>query len=298
MHWRFAAAHPGLHRGVAALLPIRHHPDKPGHQAAAPTGGRPMSELETPRTRRAVLAAALGAGAATVASAVARPLPAAATNGGNVLLGNIPGAPLDGTGTNEASATTGIHTTTGSGFRAVTAAVSEYGIDGRSTAVTGLGAGVYGESAAPNGYGVLGYNFATTGSPVGVHGEATGPTGVGVVGKAIGGTGAIGVRAISQGIALKAESDGIAVDCLGAARFTRSGRASVAANAKYVDVTVPGGLTSKSIVHATIQTYRAGCAILAARPNWPTAGKARIYLTKVASTTSSTPVAWMVTEIV
>jgi len=63
-----------------------------------------------------------------------------------------------------------------------------------------------------------------------------------------------------------------------------------------VDVVVPNGLTSKSAVLATIQTYRSGVAIAAVRRNYPSAGKARVYLTKIASTTRSTSIAWMVVE--
>lgn len=249
------------------------------------------------RTRRAVLAAALGAGAASIAAAVTQPAPAAATNGGNVLLGNSPAPPLDGTGINEASASTAIHTTVGSGFKAETAAGSQAGLEGRSSAVTGSGIGVYGEGDAPNGYGVFGFAPASTGAPKGVYGQAIGPTGIGVMGQSLGGVSTIGVYGTGAGVGVRAESnDGVALDVLGKAKFKRSGRASVLANAKYVDVTVPGGLTANSLVHATIQTYRAGVSIVAARPNWPTAGKIRIYFNKVASTTSSTPVAWMVTE--
>ena len=50
------------------------------------------------------------------------------------------------------------------------------------------------------------------------------------------------------------------------------------------------------MVHATLQTYRSGVAIAAVRKNYPRAGKARIYLTKVASTTANTYVGWFVAE--
>jgi hypothetical protein len=63
-----------------------------------------------------------------------------------------------------------------------------------------------------------------------------------------------------------------------------------------VDITVAGGLTYRSVIHATLQTYRAGVAIAAVRINYPSTGKARIHLTKVASTTTSTYVGWFVTE--
>ncbi len=45
-------------------------------------------DTASPRTRRALLAAALGAGAATVASALGRPLPARATDGDVIHVGD------------------------------------------------------------------------------------------------------------------------------------------------------------------------------------------------------------------
>jgi hypothetical protein len=51
------------------------------------------------------------------------------------------------------------------------------------------------------------------------------------------------------------------------------------------------------VIHATLQTYRAGVAVAAVRRNYPVAGKARIYLTKVASTRARTYVGWFVTEL-
>ena len=60
---------------------------------------------------------------------------------------------------------------------------------------------------------------------------------------------------------------------------------------------MPGGLSaSKSSVVATIQTYRPGVAIAGVRLNYPSTGKARIYLTKVASATATTPVGWLVLD--
>jgi hypothetical protein len=55
---------------------------------------------------------------------------------------------------------------------------------------------------------------------------------------------------------------------------------------------VAGGLSSTASLLATIQMYRAGVWVMGVRTNYPSAGKARIYLNKVASTTSTTPVAW------
>ena len=62
-------------------------------------------EITTPRSRRAILAAALGAGAATVATALGRPLAVRATEGEPVHVGN----------TYSASHQTGFDTTGGWG---------------------------------------------------------------------------------------------------------------------------------------------------------------------------------------
>jgi hypothetical protein len=74
----------------------------------------------------------------------------------------------------------------------------------------------------------------------------------------------------------------------------RSGVAAVPANKAYVDVTVPGGVASNALGFANLQQYRSGVSIAAVRPAYPSSAQMRIYLNKVASTASSTPVAWMV----
>jgi hypothetical protein len=138
-----------------------------------------------------------------------------------------------------------------------------------------LARGVLGESTV--GHGVHG--AATSGE--GVHGEAT--SGQGIRGEA---TTGIGVKAVAV--------SGAALDVAGRAVFSRSGVAVVPKNATLVDVTVPGGLAGNPMALATLQIRRGSAHVLAARPNYPSAGKVRIYLSAVASTTGSTPVAWWV----
>ncbi len=208
------------------------------------------TELDMARTRRAVLAAALGAGAATVAAAVARPLPARADNGDTVTVGGS----FTGTG----STTIDVGGNTG--------AVAFVG--------RGDGLGLLGQSDV--GGGVRG-----EGTTYGVHGEGA----IGVEGET--GSG-VGVKAIA--------STGIALQVAGKAKFSRSGQVNVGAGKTYVDVTVLGGLASGTVVVATLQTYRSGVAVAAVRKNYPSTGKIRIYLTKVASTTSSTAVGWFAAE--
>jgi hypothetical protein len=147
-----------------------------------------------------------------------------------------------------------------------------------------------------NGTGLLGYTDGSyfsgpgtlPGAPAqtGVYGYAAqGATAVGVKGESTTGTG--GYFTATTGTALK---------ITGKAAFSRSGRGNVAAGKAYADIVVPGGLTSHSVVHATLQTYRVGVAIAAVRTNYPSAGKARIYLTKIASRTAVTYVGWFVAE--
>jgi hypothetical protein len=158
--------------------------------------------------------------------------------------------------------------------------------------------GVYGEATQDSGSrGVSGFTLAgqgvrgdaTTGQ--GVAGVAT--TGQGVKGNATSGQGVVGQATSGAGVKAVA-STGYALDVAGRARFSRSGTVSIAANATTVDITVPGGLAGTPLVFAVLQVAHTGVWVTAARPNWPTTGKIRIYLNKVASTSASTPVAWFV----
>ena len=91
-----------------------------------------------------------------------------------------------------------------------------------------------------------------------------------------------------------APSAGTALRVAGKATFSRSGKTNIPKNRSYVDIDVPGGLGSSSAVIATLQKPRGTAAVTSVRVNDPSAGKARIYLNKVASTTASTPVGWFV----
>jgi hypothetical protein len=159
--------------------------------------------------------------------------------------------------------------------------------------------GVYGEATQDSGSrGVSGFTLAGQG----VRGDATtgqavagvATTGQGVKGTATSGQGVVGQATAGVGVKAVA-STGYALDVAGRARFSRSGTVSIPANATSLDVTVPGGLAGTPLVFAVLQVARTGVWVTAARPNWPTTGKIRIYLNKVASTSASTPVAWFVT---
>jgi hypothetical protein len=76
----------------------------------------------------------------------------------------------------------------------------------------------------------------------------------------------------------------------------RVGHVKVAAGHRSVDVDLrsQGGLGSGPRCFAELQTYRSGVWVTACRPNYPVAGKARIYLNKAVS--KATYVAWDVTS--
>jgi hypothetical protein len=63
-----------------------------------------------------------------------------------------------------------------------------------------------------------------------------------------------------------------------------------------IDLTAKGGIASNTLIVATIQTYRLGVSVASVRLNYPSAGKATIYLTKVPSSASATSVAWIAAE--
>ena len=215
----------------------------------------------SPRSRRALLSAAVAATAVTVVEAVARPLPVAAANGDNFILA----------GENTTTAQTSlVNTTVGATVLAVGAT--------NGIAVEGFG----GASIGIRGHATSGF---------GVSGGTT--TGVGVQGNALSGTGVAGVSFDGTGVFAKSDS-GTALLVLGKTHTSRSGRAAVTAGHKSVTVSVEGGLAGTPLSFANLSSYRPGVAVAAVRPNFPSAGKMRIYLTKVM--TSSTSVSWMVMD--
>jgi hypothetical protein len=295
------------------------------------------------KSRRAILAAAVGGLAALAAEALGRPTAVRAGSDGDVVLG----------ANNYASSGTLIDTgfadvpfvfrtsSSGSGDGIRGASHSGDGVYGASSSGSGVaadstsGVGVYGKSFASVGVkghstnfvGVWGESDSLTGvegrstSWVGTYGHSDSRLGVlgvsgasefpvpaktGVFGYAILDTSARGVHGQTtsgQGVRGEATSGigvfatattGHALLVSGRAAFKRSGRTSVPINRAYVDVIVAGGLSSSASVLATLQAYRSGVYVTAVRSNYPSAGKARIYLNKIASTTSTTPVAWFV----
>ena len=166
------------------------------------------------------------------------------------------------------------------------------GVSGESvsgTGVVGLSGTGFPPAPAPN-VGVFGY-CATDATSRGVMGKTTG--GQAVRGEATTGIGVRGYATQPTGIAGLFTAAGVALKVEGRATFTRSGRVNVPANASSVDIAVAGGIAATAFVVATLQTHVAGVAIEGVRLNYPSTGKARIYLSKVASTTTTTPVGWL-----
>jgi hypothetical protein len=278
-------------------------------------------DSRSPRSRRALLTAALGAGAASVLSALGRPYQAQAADGDSILLGVTGDNGALGTGLNACTAPTSIFTTRG-GFAVTTA--SDWGnvaaIDGNATGTVKGNAGVRGTASGPGGRGVEGHAGSTIGSNCGVLGTSVSPTGYGVLaqnsyggdgvrGESWGGKGVEGIAAAqfgpnfgvlgssnsAQGYGVLGRNNAGGVGVRGETT-TGVGVEAVATTGTALTVAGKAQFSRSGVVHATLQTYRSGVTIAAVRINYPTSGKARIYLTRVASTTANTYVGWFAAE--
>jgi len=229
----------------------------------------------TPRSRRALLTAAAAATAVTVVEAVARPLPVAA-GPSPLLLGVTNTTTVQTTLTNSTNDATVLK---------VDATMTGWGIQGTATDGIGvLGIATSGKGDA-NGVGVAG-----EADRLGVWGSGGSQ---GVSGFSVGGVGVVGTS--KSGIGVRAHSDsGQALHVEGKIHSSRSGKATVTAGHRSVTATVPGGLGGTPLCFANLSSYRVGVAVAAVRPNWPSSGKIRIYLTRVV--TRSTSVSWMVMD--
>jgi hypothetical protein len=158
----------------------------------------------------------------------------------------------------------------------------------------GGGSGVWGQTNAGTGAAIRGY--AWDGEP------ASGQFGTGVIGTSGShafpppavrtNTGVMGYSPAGTGGYFKSDT-GVALATSGKVTSSRSGRATIAKNATYIDVTVAGGLAGTPLCFATLQSARTGVYVSSVVPTSST-GKIRIRLNKVASTTSGTYVAWQV----
>jgi hypothetical protein len=261
------------------------------------------------RSRRAFLAAAAGATAATVVSAIGRPAAVRAGTDGDVVLGAL----------NNADDVTSIQRgTTGPAIAGITSfgsaisgdANQGVGVQGNSTEGRGIygsggTGGVHGFSDA--GYGALGVSISGSGvlghsgpdplstpAKTGVHGYAAQDANArGVHGQTTGGQGVRGEATSGVGVYATATT-GVALKVAGRTALSRSGKAFIAAGRSRVDVDLRarGGLTGTPLCFANLLSYRSGVYVAAARPNYPSAGKLRIYLNR--AVTSSISVAWVV----
>lgn len=159
------------------------------------------SPAATPRSRRAVLAGAVGGAVASFLAAVGRPASVRAGSDGDVVLGALNVA--DGQTTVSTSVGVGLHgqssDATGSGVMgyATSGLGATYGVFGWSTSTEGRGVygmatagsgttyGVSGLAASTDGRGVLGNATATSGFTTGVLGQVASPTGRAVYGLSV-----------------------------------------------------------------------------------------------------------------
>ena len=270
-----------------------------------------------PVSRRALLERAVGAAAAGAAGAATAgmlaPATALATDGDAVKAGqqtlaeHTTEVKYDGAGSFTGFVLIGNDSTYLTNTTFYPAAVGGWAGGGAYAGAGGVKTGVYGFTSNGSGYGVIGRIDPADGQS--------------------GGAGVFGITTLANGVGVRAQaSQGTALEVLGPSAFhgpvvgtgsatfsgnatvhgwakfdgrtsfARSGRASVPKNKKYVDVTVTGGLGSTANVLATLQLNRSGVSVAACRRDYPAAGKVRIYLNKVASTTRSTPVAWFVVD--
>lgn len=278
----------------------------------------------SPRTRRAILGAALGAGVATIASAVGQPLRADAADGQAVLVGGeytassvtkisqtadstqaIWGASGAGTGVFGQSASSyGVHGQSTSGIGIVGDSTSNSGIFGASHSATwsaiigtsaGNSTGVYGASGgiapgAPAKTGVYGY-AAQDSSARGVHGQST--AGRGIYGQATSGYGVRGYATSGTAgyFASAAPTSGTALRAVGRVKLDKCvGVATIAKNTKSVTVTPGIDVVSTAAVVATLQGNPGGTTTVQRVSISPTANTFTIYLT--ANSTATVKVAW------
>jgi hypothetical protein len=128
-----------------------------------------------------------------------------------------------------------------------------------------------------------------SGTGTGLYGESEG---IGVFGFTNGGVAGYG-DAYLGGTAVKAwavSTQGTALDMIGKARFSRSGKTYLLSGRSYKDVSIPG-VTSASYALATLQSNRSGVYVQSVVP---TTGKIRIYLNK--KVTAKTYVAYFVID--
>jgi len=286
-----------------------------------------ITESPSPRSRRALLTAALGAGVATIAAALGRPLPAKAADGDPVVVGGtytassvtrfdtgatgaialwgystsqagVYGQSTSGNGViGESSSGTGVAGNTTSGIGVVgfsPSGIGVYGISQTNTGVQGF-SGAFGAQpggAAPAKTGVHGY-AAQDANARGVHGQTT--AGRGVYGQATSGYGVRGYATSGTAgyFATARATTGFALHAVGRVRLDKSaGLATIISGAKSVVVTPGINLVPVSAVVATLQGDAGGTTTVHRVAVNATTNTFTIYLT--ANSTAHVQVAWIV----
>jgi hypothetical protein len=210
----------------------------------------------------------------------------------------------------------GVHGTSSTGFGVMGDSNSRNGVVGRSMGSrAGVVGGVGGSITVPDfdfEAGVVGLGETGTPFASGVWGDSS--TGAGVVGSGpwgVYGTGGVGVAGdVGPGgtgvygfvgstaapiptanVAVEARAGTtsyLALNVVGRAKFSRSGRTLIAAGRSYITISL-AGVTSSNLVFANLFTYRAGTWVISATP---TTGSFTIRLNK--ALTSSAYVVWFV----
>jgi hypothetical protein len=215
-----------------------------------------------PRSRRAVLGAAIGGVAAAIAGALGRPAPASAAAGSNLVIGSQ----ANNAGTSDTQLITNSSVIA---FKLLQQGPGT-ALMGYATAITGATRGVYGRTDSPNGFGVQARNAAAAGTGAAI--QAIGVNNIGVDastnanfspairalntgnGEAIYAEAEYGhaLKAVSPGVAILAEStNGIAIWGSSDADFA----AAVYGDATGEDA---NGVTGQSSVGAGVYGYSPG----------------------------------------
>jgi hypothetical protein len=236
--------------------------------------------------RRALMLGAAAAGAAAAATVAGGGVAdAATTNGKPILLGK----------SNTASASTSIVSSKDNGLSGQTKTVGFSGLAGIDVTPTKGAHGTYGQSNF--GTGVLGVSFHATGvtgfasteGASGVSAENTAKGGFGLFGQANEGTSVYGTSTNGTGVHASS-AHGTALEVSGKTKFSRSGLTIIRGGSRTATVHVDG-LTSASIVLATIQRPQAGLALAGALA---AEGSFELHLSGPAP--ADVPVGWLILD--
>lgn len=223
-------------------------------------------------TRRGMIAGGLALAAAAVTGVLA-PETALASDGDAIQVGNsyfgTSGTSLANTSDGTSGGTPFTQVTLGSNWAGVNAGVASdapiasFAIRAQTSAA-GSNA-IYATNNVAEGVAVY---VEATGAGTGVD-STSGVDGVAVKGRLTGaGTAVYGVAG-PKGCGVRAEAPtadgGVALEVVGAAHFSRSGRGYVHTGKSSVNVTVPGGLATSALVLVTLQTAGSGVYLKYAR---------------------------------